>query len=220
METPGETRAGSSRCGGTGSARDGRGVAFGGSASRSGRAGRPVELAECHHHETLLNLAFGSGPSWRLICPYDTAALPAETVQRARSTHPVVSDAAGPAASQTYSTDYAGCCVICSGRAGPTGGRAPVRDGRPAAGPQDRGQAGRRSEASRAGDGFRHRGQRGGHEQHPARRWGRPDHRLVDRGQPGCQINDRGYIDSPLIGRQRPAPARRRLRAVAGPSTV
>ncbi|MGH9135732.1 MAG: MEDS domain-containing protein, partial [Acidimicrobiales bacterium] len=38
---------------------------------------RPAELAECHRHETLLNVAFGDGPAWSLLCPYDAGALDA-----------------------------------------------------------------------------------------------------------------------------------------------
>ena len=45
-----------------------------GSASRSGRAGAPTELAECQRHEALLNVAFADPAFW-LLCPYDTAAL-------------------------------------------------------------------------------------------------------------------------------------------------
>ena len=41
-------------------------------------AGRSAdELVECQRHEDLLNVAFGSGPGWTLVCPYDTAALDA-----------------------------------------------------------------------------------------------------------------------------------------------
>ena len=70
-------------------------------AAREGRPARGVgepiwrgrseaELEECHRHEALLNVAFDGGPEWRLVCPYDTAALPAEVLERARRTHPYV----------------------------------------------------------------------------------------------------------------------------------
>jgi len=52
---------------------------------------RPAELAEAVLHEGLLNLAFDDGPSWRLLCPYDTEGLPPELIADARRTHPVVS---------------------------------------------------------------------------------------------------------------------------------
>jgi anti-sigma regulatory factor (Ser/Thr protein kinase) len=52
-------------------------------------AGRtPGELVECQHHELLLNLAFDGGPAWRLLCPYDTRALPRDVIQEARRSHP------------------------------------------------------------------------------------------------------------------------------------
>jgi hypothetical protein len=50
----------------------------------------PCELIECHRHEALLNLAFADTPSFWLVCPYDTDALPAEVVEAARRTHPAV----------------------------------------------------------------------------------------------------------------------------------
>ena len=57
-------------------------------------AGRSeAELAECHQHESLLNLAFASGPAWRLLCPYDVTALPGEVIEEARANHPLVLDA-------------------------------------------------------------------------------------------------------------------------------
>jgi anti-sigma regulatory factor (Ser/Thr protein kinase) len=56
-------------------------------------AGRTeAELAECHQHESLLNLAFEGGPAWRLLCPYDVSALPADVIEEARANHPVVLD--------------------------------------------------------------------------------------------------------------------------------
>jgi len=71
-----------------------------------GSGGRPVrgigepiwagrsdsELAECHRHESLLNLAFADTPSFRLLCPYDVSALDPAVVEEAARTHPFVSD--------------------------------------------------------------------------------------------------------------------------------
>ena len=48
------------------------------------------ELAECHLHESLLNVAFERGPAWWLVCPYDTSALSPDVVSEARRTHPRV----------------------------------------------------------------------------------------------------------------------------------
>ncbi len=46
-----------------------------------------VEIIECEHHEALLDLAFGTGPAWRLLCPYDGRGLATDVVERARAHH-------------------------------------------------------------------------------------------------------------------------------------
>ena len=51
----------------------------------------PSELSECQLHESLINLAFAAADEFRLICPYDTAALPEDVIAEARRSHPVVS---------------------------------------------------------------------------------------------------------------------------------
>jgi anti-sigma regulatory factor (Ser/Thr protein kinase) len=54
-------------------------------------AGRsPDELVECQHHESLLNLAFGDADGFRLLCPYDTTALPRDVIDEARRSHPLI----------------------------------------------------------------------------------------------------------------------------------
>jgi len=52
------------------------------------RGRTPSELAECHRHELLLNLAFAHSPAWWLLCPYDTTTLGPELLEDAGSTHP------------------------------------------------------------------------------------------------------------------------------------
>jgi anti-sigma regulatory factor (Ser/Thr protein kinase) len=47
-----------------------------------------AEIDECERHEGLLNLAFGDGRAWTLLCPYDSAALPDEVLAGALHTHP------------------------------------------------------------------------------------------------------------------------------------
>jgi anti-sigma regulatory factor (Ser/Thr protein kinase) len=47
------------------------------------------ELAECHRHEALLNLALGDDPVW-LVCPYDTSTLDATVIEDALRNHPYV----------------------------------------------------------------------------------------------------------------------------------
>ena len=55
-------------------------------------AGRTdAELSECQLHESLINLAFAAADDFRLICPYDTDALPEDVIAEARRSHPVVS---------------------------------------------------------------------------------------------------------------------------------
>ena len=47
-----------------------------------------AELAECHQHESLINVAFDRGVPWSLLCPYDVDALDPTVVDDARKTHP------------------------------------------------------------------------------------------------------------------------------------
>ena len=54
------------------------------------RAGE--ELVECQHHESLLNVAFPPETPLRLMCPYDTRALPADVIEEALRSHPIISD--------------------------------------------------------------------------------------------------------------------------------
>jgi anti-sigma regulatory factor (Ser/Thr protein kinase) len=83
---------------------------------RNARAGRPFRgigepiwaardpqaLLECQIHEQLLNTAFDHGPAWRLLCPYDTEALPESVIARAHDTHPSVVDSGGHQYSKSY----------------------------------------------------------------------------------------------------------------------
>ena len=62
----------------------------------------PAELDECHLHESLLNVAFGAGPPFWLLCPYDTTGLDAADVARAGHTHPLLFDGESHRASGTY----------------------------------------------------------------------------------------------------------------------
>ena len=49
-----------------------------------------AELVECSRHESLLNLAFDGGRDWRLLCPYDAAALEPDVIDEACRNHPHV----------------------------------------------------------------------------------------------------------------------------------
>jgi anti-sigma regulatory factor (Ser/Thr protein kinase) len=50
----------------------------------------PTELAECHLHEALLNVAFDAATPFWLLCPYDLEALAADVIDEAHRTHPFV----------------------------------------------------------------------------------------------------------------------------------
>lgn len=64
---------------------------------------RKVEVAECHRHEQLLNLAFEGCSGFWLVCPYDVEALDPTVVAGACRTHPHVAQGGTAAtASDTY----------------------------------------------------------------------------------------------------------------------
>ncbi len=54
------------------------------------------ELVECQRHESLLNVAFGEGQAWWLLCPYDTSSLDPSVIDEARRSHEYVVDMRGP----------------------------------------------------------------------------------------------------------------------------
>lgn len=52
----------------------------------------PDELIECQRHESLLNVAFGRGRPWWLLCPYDTEKLDVGVIDEARRSHEFVTE--------------------------------------------------------------------------------------------------------------------------------
>jgi anti-sigma regulatory factor (Ser/Thr protein kinase) len=52
------------------------------------------ELIECQRHESLLNVAFGRGLPWWLMCPYDTENLDEAVIDEARRSHEYVTERA------------------------------------------------------------------------------------------------------------------------------
>jgi anti-sigma regulatory factor (Ser/Thr protein kinase) len=78
----------------------GRGLRGIGEPVWAGRSG--AELTECECHESLLNRAFDGGPGWRLMCPYDTAALAPAAVEVASRTHPFVTEGGVTRRSRDY----------------------------------------------------------------------------------------------------------------------
>ena len=66
------------------------------------RGRTPAEIAECRHHEALLNTAFDDGPGWWLLCAYDTSVLGRAVADDAALTHPTLVDGAHRRRSQSY----------------------------------------------------------------------------------------------------------------------
>ncbi|MGZ4431019.1 MAG: anti-sigma factor RsbA family regulatory protein [Gaiellales bacterium] len=172
-------------------------------------ARRSDELVECQRHESLINLAFGSGPGWWLACPYDTSALEPDVIEEACRSHPVVSNTDGA----RESADYPGADRMT----GPFAGRLPDPRETPKELSFDAGSLRRVREFTRdlaAGFGLaelrgadlvlavneiatnsvRHGGGGG-----VLRVWSEGDALL-------CEVQDRGYIEKPLAGRLTPAP--------------
>ncbi|WP_330328757.1 sensor histidine kinase [Streptomyces sp. NBC_00536] len=71
----------------------------------------PAEVREATRHEALINTAFAGRPA-RILCPYDTAALPARVVADARRTHPTLIEHGRDTASPAY-TDARVVCADC-----------------------------------------------------------------------------------------------------------
>ena len=165
------------------------------------------ELVECQHHESLLNVAFGQADGFRLLCPYDTQALPRDVIEEARHSHPLILDGDSIRACAEYRENGVGLR------------RDPLP---PPHGPsEEMGFQGtslskvRRFVSSRAEDAglgsdrvndlviavneattnsVRYGGGNG-----VVRLW-------RDDGAVVCEVRDRGRIDQPLVGRQRPKP--------------
>jgi anti-sigma regulatory factor (Ser/Thr protein kinase) len=72
-------------------------------------AGRDdAELSECQRHESLLNIAFDDGQSWRLLCPYDVDALDDRVILAAGESHPFIAEEGVSRASDGYRTIWDG----------------------------------------------------------------------------------------------------------------
>jgi anti-sigma regulatory factor (Ser/Thr protein kinase) len=62
----------------------------------------PDELIECQRHESLLNVAFGHGEPWWLLCPYDTEKLDSSVIDEARRSHEYVMEQSEMRRSETF----------------------------------------------------------------------------------------------------------------------
>jgi anti-sigma regulatory factor (Ser/Thr protein kinase) len=60
------------------------------------------ELVECQRHESLLNVAFGRGAPWWLLCPYDVENLDPAVIDEARRSHEFVTDGSTDRRSEAY----------------------------------------------------------------------------------------------------------------------
>jgi anti-sigma regulatory factor (Ser/Thr protein kinase) len=166
---------------------------------------RGAVLVECQRHESLLNVAFDDGPAWRLLCPYDTAALDRTVVDEVARTHPVM--IRGGAAWDSDGYVGGDAARLDAPLPEPPVGAVELPFTGASLGAvraftsQQAARAGLR--ASRIGDlvlvvneaatnSVHHGGGQG-----TLRIWQGPD-TLV------CEIRDRGHIDEPLVDRQRP----------------
>jgi len=66
----------------------------------------PAEMEECHRHEALLNLAFAEGRSWTLLCPYDACSLGDDELERAATTHNLISREGRTEESAAFDHDF------------------------------------------------------------------------------------------------------------------
>ena len=60
------------------------------------------ELVECQRHESLLNVAFGRGEPWSLLCPYDVENLEPAVIDEARRSHEFVTDGSAHRRSEAF----------------------------------------------------------------------------------------------------------------------
>ena len=189
----------------------------------AGRARRPLvgvgalrhgrtaaEQVEFQLHEALLNVAFADGATWRLVCPYDTAATP-DARGDARRTHPAVIDGALILPSHTYLGLGAAALTLAEPLSKPPAGAAELSfesadlpevrtflrehvqgTGLPAGRVDDLVLATHEA----ATNCLRHGGGAG-----RIRVW-REDTRLL------CEVTGNGRITDPLVGRRRPDPRR------------
>jgi anti-sigma regulatory factor (Ser/Thr protein kinase) len=167
----------------------------------------PDELAECHRHEALLNVAFADAPAFWLRCPYDAERLEPAVLEEAQRTHPFVMRDGTAHASAAFDEARAGITPDSQPLSDPppTAARLEVRLDALAAVRQlvtrhaARAQLGTDRTADMlvavneiATNSVRHGGGRG-----VLRMWHEP-------GALICEVRDGGRIDDPLVGRCRP----------------
>ena len=165
------------------------------------------ELAECHNHEALLNLAFADAAGFWLVCPYDVDALDPAVVEQARRTHPIIREGGVERPSSVYRGEDI-CGRLFAGDLPPAPADAyEVAFDQDSLGAmrafvgelaQDAGiDSVRRDDLllavnELATNSIRHGGGSG-----VLRAW-------FDRGRLVCEVADSGRIDAPMTGRVRP----------------
>jgi anti-sigma regulatory factor (Ser/Thr protein kinase) len=165
-----------------------------------------AELDECARHERLVNVAFGGGPPWRLMCTYDLDALSESELLAAQHSHPFTCVGAKRRANDAF---LAACDPYAGELSPPPAHRRELRFGAGALVEVRKAVAGWTS-ATRlapkrvadlvvavnelASNSVRHAGGSG-----TLRMW-------VQNGTATCEISDGGYITSPLAGRVKPGP--------------
>lgn len=165
-----------------------------------------AELEECQRHEQLLNLAFGSGRKWSLLCPYDRAGLDDAVLEAAYESHSHAICHGTQIESPAWRT-YGHRCAPFEGRLPPPPAEAPslafARDGLASVRQLVGREAGLSLSAERASDlvvaaselaanSVLHGGGSGA-----LRIW-------RDSGALLVEVRDRGTIEQPLAGRLRP----------------
>ena len=167
-------------------------------------------IAECHQHETLLNVAF-AGTDWRLLCPY-AATQPATVLARARANHPWWQDEGNPGFD-----DRRDGCTLTQPLPEPFGPTTFVRFD------LDSVTGVRENAAGKA--------RRFGLDSDAVERFTLAVHEVmvnsVDHGGGGgmvrlwtedddlvCEVRDEGVITDPLVGRRRPTPTQPRGRGM------
>jgi anti-sigma regulatory factor (Ser/Thr protein kinase) len=168
-------------------------------------AGRSAAaLDECRRHEALVNIAFHEGRELWMLCLYDTDALPADVVEGALATHPLIAEGGSQRPSDTYER----AAGALAGELSPPPADAEVLafgagDGRRVRGfaeqmarSADLRPQGVENVVFAAGEltanSVRHAGGGG-----TLLAW-------LDEGTVVLEVRDRGTIDNPLVGRLRP----------------
>ena len=164
------------------------------------------ELSECQLHESLINLAFADADDFRLICPYDTAALSEDVIAEARRSHPVVSWSGA----EDVSHEYCGIHKVAERFSEPlpeapaeaeelTVTLAALRAARRMvqARAEEAGLGERSDDFALAVNEVLSNSLEHAHEDGVLRLWQEPDG-LV------CEVSDTGHISQPLIGREEP----------------